>query len=1247
MKKKALSLILTLCLALLLLPGLTAGAAAAEPWESYTELSAGVNGGTLSTGSYKVTADYTGSLTISGNVTIYVKAGVTLTCNGGIACAGLRVPATASLTIDGEGIVKAKGGDGTPGGGGAGIGGNSVGNSNGESCGRITINGCTVTATGGTLGIDTSVGAGAGIGGGGGRAGLGGNATEIVINGGTVTATGGAGHSNSLGGSAGAGIGGGGGTSNSQSGSGTVTINGGTVTATGGKGNGADSGAAGIGGGGHNGLIERGGNGGTVVITGGSVLAKAGAGAEAIGKAMGGADGTLKNATGGTDVSLVTLTLTGAANAPIENFVDGGSLSSYGLKDVKTDADGKLYFYLPSHSITGVTTAPTAATAGLTYTGTAITGNAGTLAALTRLSMPTELSWDGSNAGWKVVTGAAGYYIWLYKDGTTLVGRTGVPTGARSHNFSAAITAAGTGAYSFKVSARGDRVNNSDSEWSEMSAAYYYPPSDPRQGAFNIGEGNITVNKSGDDDLTVTYGGGTTAPFPKDEEITIVGASKAHTVTVNGAAEANITLANVNINVGGTSDACAFKLEGNANVTLTLKGENKLESGLRCAGLQAPANTTLTITGTTADSLTATGGGHGAGIGGGHEGNGGNITIKGGTVTATGGSGGAGIGGGYEGNGGNITIEGGTVTATGGGTGAGIGGGSDISAKGTGNGGTITIKGGTVTATSTNAGAGIGGGFNGNGGDITIEGGTVKATSNNTGAGIGGGDNGEGGNVIISGGSVKATGKQGIGRGFGGNSDGTLKNADEGAEVSLVTLTLTGAADGTAVTDFNTRPDYYGMKDVKTLDTDKIYFYLPTVGHSIDKAMTGEATPRLFTTATADTDNDVTLTLSGNALPSTAPAAAVTTVAKTAATQQAVHFTLTTAPAGTYTVYADDSTNTVHGTVTAALDGSTLTLTDSGGDIAPATYYVAVTERFHLESTRLPLTVGAYVPPTVDNTPTVYPVTEGEGSAWRQGSAAGLAITSDGPFGSFMSAAVDGKAITKNLDYSVTEGSTVVTLKPAYLATLAVGDHTLRLNFAGGYSTATFTIGEQSAWQNPFKDVAADDWFFEDVMYVAENGLMEGTDSDKFSPDGATSRAMVVTTLWRMAGEPKATGKTSFPDVEDGKWYSEAVNWAAENNIAKGYDNGRFGANDPVTREQLATFLYNYAKHKGYDVTPTGDLTNFTDQNEIAGYALPAMQWAVGENLIEGYKAKLTPKAPAKRAQFAAILHRFHKTTTP
>ena len=272
----------------------------------------------------------------------------------------------------------------------------------------------------------------------------------------------------------------------------------------------------------------------------------------------------------------------------------------------------------------------------------------------------------------------------------------------------------------------------------------------------------------------------------------------------------NLTLKDVKIDVSDTGDQydwdqkgkAALSVQGKGNVEIELDGDNELKSGTQSAGLEKTSTGTLTLKDDSkeAGSLTATGGNNAAGIGGGFQGNGENITITGGTVIATGGFSAAGIGGGREGKGENITITGGTVTAAGGEFAAGIGGSNG------GSGNNITITGGTVTATGGEGGAGIGGGAEGGGGNnITIKGGTVTATGGgnrgNSGAGIGGGSSGSGENITINDGKVTATGGN-YAAGIGGGSVGRWGgDAGSGKNITINggTVNAAGAYGGAGI----------------------------------------------------------------------------------------------------------------------------------------------------------------------------------------------------------------------------------------------------------------------------------------------------------------------------------------------------------------------------------------------------------------------------------------------------------------
>lgn len=190
---------------------------------------------------------------------------------------------------------------------------------------------------------------------------------------------------------------------------------------------------------------------------------------------------------------------------------------------------------------------------------------------------------------------------------------------------------------------------------------------------------------------------------------------------------------------------------------------------------------------------------------------------------------------------------------------------------------------------------------------------------------------------------------------------------------------------------------------------------------------------------------------------------------------------------------------------------------------------------------------------------------------------------------------------------------------------------------------ATFKPAENAAQSAglPFADVPAGEWYQSAVEFVYRNGMMSGTSANAFSPNLATSRAMIVSILYRLEGSP-AAGASNFPDVPAGQYYSDAVAWAAANGIVSGYSNGRFQPNDGITREQLAAILYRYAQYKGYDLSATADLSRFADAASVSSYATGSMQWAVGQGLISGTnRGALDPAGGAMRAQAASILMRF------
>lgn len=175
----------------------------------------------------------------------------------------------------------------------------------------------------------------------------------------------------------------------------------------------------------------------------------------------------------------------------------------------------------------------------------------------------------------------------------------------------------------------------------------------------------------------------------------------------------------------------------------------------------------------------------------------------------------------------------------------------------------------------------------------------------------------------------------------------------------------------------------------------------------------------------------------------------------------------------------------------------------------------------------------------------------------------------------------------------------------------------------------------------PFTDVRESDWFYEDVAFAYENGLFAGTSDTTFSPNASMTRAMLVTVLYRLEGQPAVNGRSGFSDVQYNGYYEDAVTWAADNGIVNGISASTFSPNANVTREQMAAILYRYAQYKKYNTAASSSLNSFSDHTSVSGYAVASLQWSVAEKLVNGSNGKLMPTGNASRAQVAAILHRF------
>ena len=191
-------------------------------------------------------------------------------------------------------------------------------------------------------------------------------------------------------------------------------------------------------------------------------------------------------------------------------------------------------------------------------------------------------------------------------------------------------------------------------------------------------------------------------------------------------------------------------------------------------------------------------------------------------------------------------------------------------------------------------------------------------------------------------------------------------------------------------------------------------------------------------------------------------------------------------------------------------------------------------------------------------------------------------------------------------------------------------------------ASSTETNNASSVKHHAFTDVEQASWYGEAVQFVYEKGLFNGITETSFEPDTAMNRGMLVTVLYRMEEKPAVSGESKFTDVPAGIWYADAVQWAYENGIATGYDDGTFGADDPISREQLAAFLYRYAAYKKLAEDVAGGLEAYKDAASVSPYAVEAVTWSNGVGLIRGVtEEELQPHAAATRAQVAVILMRY------
>lgn len=702
----------------------------------------------------------------------------------------------------------------------------------------------------------------------------------------------------------------------------------------------------------------------------------------------------------------------------------------------------------------------------------------------------------------------------------------------------------------------------------------------------------------------------------------------------------------------------------------------------------------ITISGGT---VTASGGANSAGIGGGGDsdasltgGPGGRITISGGTVTATGGKWAAGIGGGRSNSGGEITISGGAVTALGGtvgvgydginyyiigGGGAGIGGGGTTTAAASGgSGGEIAISGGTVTATGGYYAAGIGGGRLAPGGEITLSGGTVTATGGTVGFAYGGGRNTGGGGAGIGGGGafrpeqvggngavvtvannpgITATGKDGgehIGKGYNGANSGRLQD-HTASELSYLHFQVTdqgnSAVSGATVTVNNhthtTNSD--GLVGCVVPRGSEATFSVMAAGYN---AESGSITPVSISAGVL-----VSLSRSSGGGGSSSAISVGNVPVSYSRSGPNVNLDID-----------QDRLERMFENCVSQVRFNLSSISGVTGATVPAAAWAALAENgkgteFVMPDGTININPGALAAiagQAAGDTVTVSLgiLAQSELTPEQQAAVGGntvydISILSGGQNIS----GLEGGVITLNLPYTLKEGEAAEGVSIWYLDDAgnllsipctydpATGTVSCNLTHLSYYVVGYAAPPVQPVWVNPFTDVGESDWFYESVAFVVQKGLFSGTSHSTFGPEGDMTRAMLVTVLYRLAGEPGG-GTNSFSDVPDRSWYADAVAWASGQGIVKGCGSGEFRPADPITREQLAVILYNYARSRGYSVSGFSDAPQFADGSKVSAWAAEAMKWAAGTGLITGKGSGiLDPQGTAARAQVAAVLQRF------
>lgn len=267
-----------------------------------------------------------------------------------------------------------------------------------------------------------------------------------------------------------------------------------------------------------------------------------------------------------------------------------------------------------------------------------------------------------------------------------------------------------------------------------------------------------------------------------------------------------------------------------------------------------------------------------------------------------------------------------------------------------------------------------------------------------------------------------------------------------------------------------------------------------------------------------------------------------------------------------------------------------------------------------------------------DNTHFVYTILNPNGGTLTSGNRVAI-FYKDQPYGS-LPAAVSASGQAPSYWAEMDENGKPVT--PITASTIANKNRSLIAVWNGGCA-----LGDNCP-SKKFTDITPDFWAHDAIDYVVSNNMFNGTTGTTFSPGVVMSRGMLVTVLYRLEGSPDVSGiENPFSDLADNA-YHDAILWASDNRIANGWQDGTFGANGTLTREQLAVFLHRYANYKGYDTNNYSDIGGFSDAKDVGEFARESMCWAVGEGIINGTTATtLSPKTGANRAQVATMMMRF------